>query len=128
MSYSLMGFSALPWPILLVILLVSVPLFLYARYFLDYYNIRSNGISGPVLSRFSDIWLGWVAAHGHRSEIVHELHKKYGKHKTQTLKAGKHLSNIFYISSVLSKLLRNQTAHFTYHPFHNKGKNQAVFA
>ncbi|KAH8105783.1 hypothetical protein DFH11DRAFT_1732952 [Phellopilus nigrolimitatus] len=36
-----------------------------------------NGVTGPVPARFSDLWLGWVAAQGHRSEVVHELHKKY---------------------------------------------------
>ncbi|KZT64511.1 cytochrome P450 [Daedalea quercina L-15889] len=33
---------------------------------------------GPLLAKFSDVWLGRVAAQGHRSETVHELHKKYG--------------------------------------------------
>jgi len=32
----------------------------------------------PFFAKFSDIWLGWVASHGHRSDVVHELHKKYG--------------------------------------------------
>lgn len=35
-------------------------------------------IPGPFLAKFSDLWLGWVSSHGHRSDIVHELHKKYG--------------------------------------------------
>ena len=49
-------------------------------YVLDSHYIRANGITGPFLARFSDAWLGWVAAHGHRSEVVHNLHKKYGKY------------------------------------------------
>ncbi|KII87769.1 hypothetical protein PLICRDRAFT_176536 [Plicaturopsis crispa FD-325 SS-3] len=46
-------------------------------YFVDPHGFRS--IPGPFLAKFSDLWLGWVSAHGHRSEIVHELHRKYGK-------------------------------------------------
>lgn len=34
---------------------------------------------GPFLAKFSDLWLGWVSAHGHRSEVVHDMHKTYGK-------------------------------------------------
>ena len=35
---------------------------------------------GPFLARFTDLWLGRVAANGHRSEVVHQLHKQYGMH------------------------------------------------
>lgn len=42
----------------------------------DVHGLRSY--PGPWLAKFSDTWLGWVAAHGHRSEVVHELHRKYG--------------------------------------------------
>jgi benzoate 4-monooxygenase len=45
-------------------------------YLKDRYNQRS--IPGPFLARFSDIWLGWVASQGHRSDVVHQLHNKYG--------------------------------------------------
>lgn len=45
-------------------------------YILDPQGIRS--VPGPLLAKFSDAWLGWTSGHGHRSEIVHELHKKYG--------------------------------------------------
>ncbi|KZT71867.1 cytochrome P450 [Daedalea quercina L-15889] len=40
---------------------------------------RINSYPGPFLAKISDAWLGWVAAQGHRSEVVHEMHKKYGK-------------------------------------------------
>ena len=33
---------------------------------------------GPFFAKFTDLWLGRVAAAGHRSETVHELHQKYG--------------------------------------------------
>ncbi|THG98239.1 hypothetical protein EW145_g7458, partial [Phellinidium pouzarii] len=60
--------AALP-PIVLLGLLVP--------YLVDPHCIRSNGITGPLLARFSNVWLGYVAAQGHRSEVVHELHDKY---------------------------------------------------
>ncbi|EJC97640.1 cytochrome P450 monooxygenase [Fomitiporia mediterranea MF3/22] len=47
-------------------------------YLVDSHFIRRNGITGPFFARFSDAWLGWVAAHGNRSVVVHKLHKKYG--------------------------------------------------
>ena len=46
-------------------------------YVVDTHKIR--GIPGPWLAKFSDAWLGRVAARGHRSEVVHELHKQYGE-------------------------------------------------
>ena len=54
-----------------IVLLVHV-----VSYVVDPQGIRS--IPGPFLAKFSDLWLGWVSGHGHRSEIVHEMHKKYG--------------------------------------------------
>jgi benzoate 4-monooxygenase len=43
---------------------------------LDPHGMRD--VPGPFLAKFSDFWLGRVAALGHRSEVVHELHKRYG--------------------------------------------------
>ncbi|EAU89384.1 cytochrome P450 monooxygenase pc-bph [Coprinopsis cinerea okayama7 len=45
-------------------------------YFVDTKKIRHY--PGPFLAKFSDAWLGWVSKNGHRSEVVHEMHKKYG--------------------------------------------------
>jgi benzoate 4-monooxygenase len=42
----------------------------------DSHDIRNY--PGPFLAKFSDIWLGYVAKKGHRSEVVHEVHRKYG--------------------------------------------------
>ena len=42
----------------------------------DPYGLRSY--PGPFLAKISDAWLGWVAAQGHRSEVVHGLHQKHG--------------------------------------------------
>jgi benzoate 4-monooxygenase len=46
-------------------------------YLLDPHGLRS--VPGPFLAKFSDAWLGWVAAHKHRSETVHRLHQRYGE-------------------------------------------------
>ncbi|KAG0691553.1 cytochrome P450 [Suillus ampliporus] len=61
-----------------VLLLVPVLILLahVIPYLRDPYNQRS--IPGPFLARFHDVWLGWVASQGHRSDVVHQLHKKYG--------------------------------------------------
>ncbi len=50
---------------------------LLVPYFLDFHTIREY--PGPLLARLSNVWLCWTAAQGHRSESVHELHKKYGQ-------------------------------------------------
>ena len=63
-----------------VALSATVTLGLIVRYLIDSHNIRANGVPGPFLAKFSDLWLGWVAAQGHRSEVVHDLHMKYGKY------------------------------------------------
>lgn len=55
---------------------VAVILAHLVPYFLDPFKQRR--IPGPFLARFSDFWLGWIASQGHRSEVVHELHQKYG--------------------------------------------------
>ena len=43
----------------------------------DPHGLRS--FPGPWLARFSDLWLGFIVPQGHRSEVVHELHEKYGE-------------------------------------------------
>jgi benzoate 4-monooxygenase len=45
-------------------------------YFVDPHRIRQY--PGPFIAKFSDIWLGLVAKHGHRSEEVHKQHQKHG--------------------------------------------------
>lgn len=42
----------------------------------DPHSVR--GYPGPLLARFSDIWLGWVAARGHINADIHNAHRKYG--------------------------------------------------
>ncbi|KAK0202541.1 hypothetical protein DFS33DRAFT_1224024, partial [Desarmillaria ectypa] len=46
-------------------------------YLIDSHRLRSY--PGPLLAKFSDVWLGCVAYQGHPSEVVHDLHKKYGQ-------------------------------------------------
>ncbi|KAF5379018.1 hypothetical protein D9615_006079 [Tricholomella constricta] len=58
---------------------VAPSLFVLAHlvpYFWDSHGIRS--IPGPFLAKFTDAWLGLVSKHGHRSEVVHAMHQKYG--------------------------------------------------
>lgn len=60
--------------------LVAVPVLVVLAHVIpwlvDVHGIRSY--PGPFWARFTDLWLGWVAAQGHRSEVVHEMHNKYG--------------------------------------------------
>ena len=61
-----------------VLLLIPATAFLIhvVNYILDPHRIRQY--PGPFFAKFSDVWLGRVAAEGHRSETVHKLHQEYG--------------------------------------------------
>lgn len=61
------------WAALLISLVVLAHV---VPYIVDPHDIRAY--PGPWLARLSDLWLGRVAAEGHRSERVHELHERYG--------------------------------------------------
>jgi benzoate 4-monooxygenase len=37
------------------------------------------GIPGPLVAKFSNLWLMWQCRHGRRYLAVDEAHKKYGK-------------------------------------------------
>jgi benzoate 4-monooxygenase len=45
-------------------------------YWIDPHDLRR--FPGPFFAKFTDLYLGVVAKSGHRSEIIHELHQKYG--------------------------------------------------
>lgn len=45
-------------------------------YLLDPHRIRKY--PGPFFAKFTDAWLGLVCKDGHRSEVVHQMHLKYG--------------------------------------------------
>ncbi|KAJ7778576.1 cytochrome P450 monooxygenase [Mycena maculata] len=62
--------------LLLVALPPAVVFVHFAIYLVDPYGIRQY--PGPFLAKFSDAWLGWISQQGHRSEIIHEMHLKYG--------------------------------------------------
>ncbi len=49
----------------------------FVSWLIDLHGLRS--FPGPWLARFSDLWLGHVAKQGHRSEVVHQMHEKYGE-------------------------------------------------
>ncbi|KAJ7275607.1 cytochrome P450 monooxygenase [Mycena rebaudengoi] len=68
LSDPLTALAALPAFVILVHL---------AIYLVDSYGLRQY--PGPFLARFSDAWLGWVSQQGHRSEVIHEMHLKYGR-------------------------------------------------
>ncbi|KAF7986263.1 hypothetical protein HWV62_35176 [Athelia sp. TMB] len=61
-------------------LLAAVPAAVIAyhvlAWLLDPQGIR--GVPGPLLAKFTDAWLVWTSAHGHRSEVVHQLHQELG--------------------------------------------------
>lgn len=52
----------------------------FVPYIFDPHGLRKY--PGPFVAKFSDIWLGWVSKNGHRSEVVHALHQKYGPYST----------------------------------------------
>ncbi|KAJ6500222.1 cytochrome P450 [Mycena vitilis] len=60
-------------PLCALATLLLAPLIIYL---VDPYNLRR--CPGPFLAKFSYVWLGWVSQQGHRSEVIHGLHKKYG--------------------------------------------------
>ncbi|KAJ3749876.1 cytochrome P450 monooxygenase pc-bph [Lentinula detonsa] len=48
-------------------------------YLLDPYSLRRLSIPGPTAAALSDLWLGYHSTNGHRSEVVHALHERYGR-------------------------------------------------
>ncbi|KAF8652364.1 hypothetical protein AX16_004394 [Volvariella volvacea WC 439] len=66
-----LNFSALAALVPLAIFLVH-----FVPWILDPHGIRLY--PGPWLAKYSDLWLGWVSRNGHRSEVVHGMHQRYG--------------------------------------------------
>lgn len=69
--------SSIEFSSLLYLVPVAVVLSHFVPWLFDPHGIRLY--PGPLLAKFTDAWLGWVSREGHRSEVVHSLHKKYGK-------------------------------------------------
>ena len=65
-------------PTLLVAIVPAIVILVhFIPWFVDPHGLRS--FPGPWVARFSDLWLGRVAQQGHRSEVVHQMHQKYGE-------------------------------------------------
>lgn len=67
----------LDWKAVLGLFVAVVLVGHVVAYVSDSHGLRS--FPGPILAKLSDLWLARVAANGHRSEVVHELHEKYGE-------------------------------------------------
>lgn len=82
-SFTLLASSplALLGSLLLTFLLVFLLIHL-VPYVSDPHGFRT--IPGPFVAKFSTIWIGWITAKGHRSEVVHALHLKYGASPSHT--------------------------------------------
>ncbi|KAI0309650.1 cytochrome P450 [Amylostereum chailletii] len=57
-------------------IVVATVVIYVAPWALDFHGMRTY--PGPWLAKFSDLWLAWSTFQGRRSEVVHDLHKKYG--------------------------------------------------
>lgn len=65
-------------PALLVAIIPTIVILVhFIPWLVDPHGLRS--FPGPWVARFSDLWLGRVAQQGHRSEVVHQMHQKYGE-------------------------------------------------
>jgi len=42
----------------------------------DPHDIRKY--PGPFMAKFTDLWLAYISSQGHRSEVIHDYHLKYG--------------------------------------------------
>ena len=80
MSLSSFEFDNASWTTGLLATALVVSAVHLVPYVVDTRGVRS--IPGPWLAKFTDAWLGRVAARGHRSEVVHELHKRYGEYSS----------------------------------------------
>ena len=83
MSLSPLGFDDVSWITTLSVIGLIIFAVHLVPYLIDTHGVRS--IPGPWLAKFTDAWLGRVAAGGHRSEVVHELHKQYGEFPPMSL-------------------------------------------
>ena len=59
---------------------------------------------GPFLAKFSDLWLGYVSKKGHRSEVIHDMHRKYG---TALIPFSDHMSFITFSKGPIIRIAPN---------------------
>jgi len=61
-------------------LLLAIPAFVIlchvVPWLVDPNDIRKY--PGPFMARFTDLWLAHTSSQGHRSEVIHDCHLKYG--------------------------------------------------
>ncbi|KAK0495837.1 hypothetical protein EDD18DRAFT_1389895 [Armillaria luteobubalina] len=69
-------------PSALAVPLAALVLVHLRAFFCGPYGFRS--FPRLFLAKFSDARLGWVSYGGHRSEIIHELHRKYAPNHLST--------------------------------------------
>jgi len=82
MSLPFFDFDNTSWTTSLLATALFVSAVHLVPYVVDVRRIRT--IPGPWLAKYTDAWLWRVVAGGHRSDVVHELHKKYGEHLLRT--------------------------------------------
>ncbi|KAK0493480.1 cytochrome P450 monooxygenase [Armillaria luteobubalina] len=63
-------------PTVVATIFVVVVLVYLVPYLADSHSLRSY--PGPFIAKFSDAWLAYVTYKEHRSEVIHDLHMKYG--------------------------------------------------
>ena len=76
----------------------------FVPYLFDPFN---RHIPAPPPVRFSDLWLGWTASQGHRPEVVHELHQKYGTYSTSL---NTHHSPLKFVIGTFVRLASNNVS------------------
>ncbi|KAK0202481.1 cytochrome P450 monooxygenase [Desarmillaria ectypa] len=64
------------FPMVVASVVVLTVLVHLVPYLIDSHRLRLY--PGPLVAKFSDVWLANVTYKGHRSEVIHDLHKKYG--------------------------------------------------
>lgn len=76
MSYLSLGTVKTDLPTGITTAIVLAVLVHLVPYLIDFHRLRSY--PGPLVAKFSDVWLACVSYQGRRSEVIHDLHKKYG--------------------------------------------------
>ncbi|KAK0214230.1 cytochrome P450 monooxygenase [Armillaria nabsnona] len=76
MFYLSLGSFLTDLPTVVATVSVLVVLVYLVPYLVDSHSLRSY--PGPLIAKFSDAWLVYVTYKEHRSEVVHDLHMKYG--------------------------------------------------
>ncbi|KAJ3501164.1 hypothetical protein NLJ89_g9465 [Agrocybe chaxingu] len=71
-----LAYQTLDWRVVALGAPAVIVLAHFLSWLIDPHGIRK--IPGPLVAKFSDIWLGIISKNGHRSEVVHQMHQKYG--------------------------------------------------